>query len=97
MTRYKFPAPAPESPLAHTGADSKRQHPADVYPTVLETRFPHVLHAVMAMWGYQELNSYFDQLSVDKRGGRKGFPADAWDEISLLLSMHQDIYPLPSY
>lgn len=91
MPRYRFPASKTLTSVAR-GAGAKT-HPADVYPTALEKRFPHILNAIVAMWGYQELNVYFQKLSVDERGGREGFPIEVWEEINMLLSVHQAIFP----
>jgi hypothetical protein len=67
----------------------------DPYPSVLEKDFPRIMSAVQAMWGYQELNLYFKNLTLDNRGDREGFPKEAWEEIFLLLYLHQAIVPSP--
>jgi hypothetical protein len=66
---------------------------ADPYPSVLEKDFPRILASVQTMWGYQELNLYFRNLTLDNRGDREGFPKEAWDEIFTLLYLHQAIVP----
>ena len=93
MPRYRFPASKPPMPARSRAGE--KSHPADVYPTALEKRFPHILSAIVAMWGYQELNVYFHKLSVDERGGREGFPLEIWEEINMLLNVHQEIFPAP--
>lgn len=85
MPRYRFSDPLPTAatnPMA-----------AALYPSALETRFPRILEAIQALWGYPELNAYFDKLAIDDRGDREGFPPDAWDEISLLMHIHQRLVP----
>jgi hypothetical protein len=62
--------------------------------TTLERDFPHVMTAMQAMWGYPELNAYFDRLTINERGQRKGFPPDVWDDIYLLWSIHRTLAPL---
>jgi hypothetical protein len=65
----------------------------DLYPSALEKDFPRILASIQAMWGYQELNLYFKNLTLDNRGDREGFPKEAWEEIFLLLYLHQAIVP----
>lgn len=85
MARYRF----------GTGAKpcSNAVHRAASYQTTLERRFPHIMTAIQAMWGYPELNTYFHKLTIDERGHRQGFPPDVWDDIHLLWSLHQTIVP----
>ena len=86
MPRYQFPStfgPLPSNSAAH-------------YPSVLEMDYPHILRAIQALWGYAEMNRYFDRLTIDSRGGRAGLPTEAWDEIYLLMGMHLLIVPSPS-
>jgi hypothetical protein len=93
MVRYKFP---PYSAwIAHAKSVAEPKLPLETYVSILEKRFPHIMNAVQAMWGYHELNVYFRKLIVDERGGRQGFPADVWDEISMLVQLHLDIVPEP--
>ena len=95
MPRYRFPAPEPAEgdPLAQAEA----MPPADQCRCALEVKFPHILSAIQALWGFKELNTYFTKLTLDERGGRAGFPPDVWDEIQMLLRLHQDILPEPLF
>lgn len=77
----------------HDFSGSSPAAAAALYPTALETRFPRILHAIQALWGYPEMNLYFHKLTIDDRGNREGFPPDAWDEISLLMHVHERIVP----
>ena len=61
------------------------------YPTVLETKFARVFNKIISMWGNPELDAYLDGLMVDKRGGRKGFPMDAMNDILLLSRLHMQV------
>lgn len=61
--------------------------------SALETQFPRILNAIQALWGYPELNRYFNQLTVTDRYGRQGFPTEVWEEIYLLMSVHEHIIP----
>lgn len=49
---------------------------------VLADRFPHVLNRLAATWGTPtEALALIDELLVDRRGNRHGFPRDALDEL----------------
>ena len=71
--------------------------PARATAPSLETDYPRVLQAIQAMWGYKELNAYFRRLTIDERGDRDGFPPEVWEEIYLLLYLHQEIVPDPLF
>ena len=54
----------------------------DLYPHELETRFPHVVQRIVDAWPSPELaRALFEDLLVDKRGGRQGFPPGVAREI----------------
>jgi hypothetical protein len=85
---------SPPSPTGKPTATKVQAAPKeDLYPSVLEKDFPRILASVQAMWGYQELNLYFKNLTLDNRGDREGFPKEAWEEIFMLLYLHQAIVP----
>lgn len=95
MSRYRFQPAPPALSVAPTPL------PLSVAPTdlsvlcssALETQFPRILNAIQDLWGYPELNRYFNQLTVSERSGREGFPAEVWEEIYLLMSVHESIVP----
>jgi hypothetical protein len=89
MARYKFPAVKPVA----AAADKPSVASIDPYLTVLESRYPRILDTIQVMWGFQELNSFFRKLTLDDRGGRQGFPPEAWEEIQALWSLHLIIAP----
>jgi hypothetical protein len=88
MSRYYFPPPK---------AAPTEKEPApvamDEYVTVLESKYPRILDNITMMWGFQELNGFFRKLILDDRGGRQGFPPEAWDELNALSSLHLIIVP----
>ncbi|MFN7644748.1 MAG: hypothetical protein ACK5PW_16960 [Burkholderiales bacterium] len=48
----------------------------------LARRFPHVLNQISAVWGDLPVAAeLIDDLLVDRRGGRRGFPADVLAEL----------------
>ena len=61
----------------------------DLYPAALESKYSRVFNKIIAMWGTQGLEEHFNDLIVDKRGGRKGFPADVAADIILLSRLHE--------
>lgn len=57
---------------------------ADDYPVYLEQHYDHVLKKIDALWDSPEVDDYLSDLLIDKRGGRKGFPPEATQEIEVL-------------
>lgn len=88
MPRYAFPIPA-KPPRHIVGAGRLIVDGI----SSLERDYPRVLQAVQALWGHQELNIYFRKITMDDRGNREGFPPDVWEEIYMLLRLHQEIVP----
>jgi hypothetical protein len=95
MARYRFPAE--NQPASSVDSKRERLRQADMYKSALELKYPNILIAIQSMWGYKELNTYFSKLTMDERGGREGFPAEVWEEIHLLLKLHQEIVPEPLF
>lgn len=58
------------------------------YPVALENKYPRVLTKIMSLWDSPEIDDYFMDLIVDKRGGRAGFPPDVASEIVHLSLVH---------
>jgi hypothetical protein len=55
--------------------------------TVLARRFPHVLNAISKSWDDPfEVIVLLDEMLIDRRGERRGFPADALAQILALRS-----------
>ncbi|MGH8727582.1 MAG: ankyrin repeat domain-containing protein [Burkholderiales bacterium] len=63
----------------------------DRYPVALERQFPRILKRIAALWELPELDPYFEELLVDKRGGRKGFPPEVVQEIFFLSNLHDRV------
>ena len=60
--------------------------PPDIRPVALATQFPRIVNLIALQWNDRKrCPEYFDDLSVDRRGGRQGFPADVRRELSTLL------------
>ncbi|WP_295459108.1 ankyrin repeat domain-containing protein [uncultured Thiodictyon sp.] len=51
------------------------------YPVHLETQFDRILSKIAELWNTPELHDYFSDLLIDKRSGRKGFPAEVMADL----------------
>src|SRR5512134_1013080 len=60
--------------------------------SVLETRHPAMAQAICLMWGYPELNAYFDRLWLAD-GSQSPIEPEAMSELMLLAQIHQSIVP----
>lgn len=58
------------------------------YPVELEKRYPRIFQRVLDLWGHKELDSYLDDLMIDERGDRAGFPPEVATEIIHLGLLH---------
>jgi hypothetical protein len=64
--------------------------PARARPRVLCERYPRIANAIASAW--QEPNdrrAMLDELLVDRRGGRRGFPVKVREEIEMLRMLAQ--------
>lgn len=51
------------------------------YPVHLETQYERILKKIADLWDTPELHDYFSDLLIDKRSGRKGFPAEVMADL----------------
>jgi hypothetical protein len=68
--------------------------PLEVQPRALLFRFPRIANLIAAMW--QDPNSlrrYVDDLLVDKRGNRQGFPLEVLRELFRLRAYYDELNP----
>ena len=71
--------------------------PPDVRPNALLAKFPRIANLIAALW--QDPNSlrrYIDDLLVDKRGNRKGFPVNILGELFALRAFYDELNPQSS-
>ena len=69
--------------------------PTELAPARLASDFPHVLNRVATLWRRpRQLDSYFQELLMDNRGGRCGFPLPVALEIASLKEHHLSVYPV---
>lgn len=58
----------------------------------LEERFPHVVQKILETWGNpKEFSDMFNDLIFDARGGRSGWPVEAWQELEFLNALHKQV------
>jgi hypothetical protein len=68
--------------------------PTDAQPQVLCATFPRILNCLAAGWNDRDRTlRYFDDLLTDRRGGRKGFPADVLEELHRLKTFYEALNP----
>jgi len=59
--------------------------PRRVQPHVLCDYYPRIANSLAVMWGDTEgLRAYFDELFIDRRGSRRGFPPDVLNDLRVL-------------
>lgn len=61
------------------------------YPKNVEAKYPRVFARIMESWDSPLADAVFEDLLMDKRGGRQGFSADVMGEILLLGRIHDRI------
>jgi ankyrin repeat protein len=59
-----------------------------LYPHELEKQFPRIVNKIIELWDTPQMEAYFLDLMVDKRGGRQGFPAGVATEIYYLSQVY---------
>ncbi|MDQ2962132.1 MAG: hypothetical protein M3R31_03070 [Pseudomonadota bacterium] len=70
--------------------------PRVVQPQALRARLPRIANSLAAGWHDRHTTTrYFDDLLTDRRGDRKGFPADLLDELHRLKSFYEVLEPTP--
>lgn len=63
------------------------------YPFALEQKYERVLNKIADLWDTPEIDDYFADLMMDKRGDRQGFPQDVAREILILNKIHEMLKP----
>ncbi len=63
----------------------------DKYPIALEQKFERILTKISELWRKPEMADYFEDLIIDKRGGRQGFPPDVAADIFRLSALYEDM------
>ncbi len=68
--------------------------PLEIQPTAIGTAFPRITNVLAVLWTRAEaLMSYLDDLLLDKRGGRRGFPFAVLEELHALSAYYARLHP----
>ena len=68
--------------------------PEAIRPSALLERFPRIANALARAWNDREqLHADLDQLLVDRRPGRQGFPPDVYNELLTLRDVAEGRFP----
>jgi hypothetical protein len=71
--------------------------PRDIRPIQLMRAFPRIANLMSSVWNEPEsMHSYFDELLVDRREKRKGFPPDVMVELLALRNYYTDLHRRPA-
>ncbi|MDH5208108.1 MAG: hypothetical protein OEW34_05670 [Burkholderiaceae bacterium] len=71
--------------------DQPRKLPSQL--SVLEQRYPQVVRTLTLLWGYPELNQYFDNIASGLDTRLNGLEPAAMSELMLLSAVHQGVCP----
>jgi hypothetical protein len=61
------------------------------YPYLLEQRYTRILNRIAELWLTPQLDHFFEDLLVDRRGGRQGFAAEVMSDLMALFAKHTTI------
>jgi len=53
----------------------------------LEAHYPRLVLEILAFWGTPTCFEQLQNLLVDNRGGRQGFPAEVYSDLAMLLTL----------
>jgi hypothetical protein len=71
--------------------------PQHIRPNEVATRFPHVANILASSWPNPErCRGYFDEVLLDRRGDRRGFPERVAMELAALKN-HYDSVVFPTH
>jgi hypothetical protein len=68
--------------------------PPKAKPAALLTNFPRIANLLAVLWqDPNSLRAYLEDLLVDKRGNRQGFPLDVLRELLELRAFYDNLHP----
>jgi hypothetical protein len=71
--------------------------PPDVRPNALLAKFPRIANLIAVLWrDPNSLRRYVDDLLVDSRGNRQGFPLHVLRELFALRAYYDQLHPQTS-
>jgi ankyrin repeat protein len=62
---------------------------ARLYPHKLEQQYPRIFEKLIELWDSPQLDAYFNELMMNTREGRQGFPIDVANEIYYLSQVRE--------
>jgi hypothetical protein len=77
----------PELFLDLPAVDASPRRPERVEARAALEAFPHVLEGLALLWNDAACLAYLQRLVVDTRGGRRGFPPEAMNELLFLFEL----------
>ena len=64
--------------------------PQPEQPTELSAAYPRIVITLSSLWTHRrKCSAYFDELLIDRRGGRQGFPGGVALEIAALKDFYE--------
>ena len=70
--------------------------PLSIQPAATRDAFPRVANTLSLLWHRPDaLREYLDELLIDKRGGRRGFPLAVLEELHALNDYHATLRRSP--
>lgn len=68
--------------------------PREFQPAAIGATFPRIANALASRWATPEaLTNYLNDLLVDTRGGRRGFPVRVLRELHALKALYAGLHP----
>jgi hypothetical protein len=92
QTEPQAPAAAPATRTAELNSQADDILATLRAPLKLELlpNYPHVLNRMAELWAHPRfMTQYFEELLLDSRGGRNGFPLEVIAELTRLRSYYQ--------
>jgi len=83
---------APDSGTPAAQARRIAKDPVIRHRSVLEAAHPDILQAITLLWGYPEMNAYFEKLWLAD-GGQAPIEPEAMSELMLLAGVHRWLTP----
>src|SRR5512137_1062786 len=86
--------PQPEETLLPATSSWLDALPEDVRPLALAAAYPRIANRLCMLWRrVARCEEYLDDLLVDRRGGRAGFPLPVAKELTALRNYYAIIHP----
>jgi hypothetical protein len=91
-------APSPhDATLNRSAAAWMAELPEQVVPLALAFQFPRIVNRLSRFWDSPRmLDRYFEELLLDQRGRRKGFPEKILIELRALAEHHRALHETPT-